>query len=366
MRLIRLTAEYIADLIDGHIGHRGPHLESSALTLGSFDGLHRGHMELIRSVQQARSERDLASGAVFTFMQHPRLVLEPDPEPFLLTTWREKLSVLHESGCKVIVAADFCPALSRLTYREFVEKFLVGYLGMKHLVAGHDVHLGASRGGTAETLAAMGQELGYSMEVLQAVREKEDVISSSAIRRLVLAGNMPEATAMLGRPYALWGEVTPGDRRGREIGYPTANIMPLDEMKLLPESGVYAVRVQVPGDVVLNGTSGVQRGVLRRVNESLPEVDMNGDLLSAATADWAVFDGMLNFGYVPTFHGDGLPQRRIEANIFGFDGDLRGRNVKVDWIQRLRGERKFAGADDLVQQLEKDKVQAKAVLAGLA
>ena len=361
MRLIRLTAEYVDELIGGRIGLRGPLLDTCALTLGSFDGLHRGHMALIRSVQEARAEHDLAAGAVFTFMQHPRLVLDPDPEPFLLTTWREKLSVLHESGCKVIVAADFCPALSRLTYREFVEKFLVGYLGMKHLVAGHDVHLGAARGGTAETLAAMGKELGYSMNVLSAVHEQDDVISSSAIRKLVLAGDMPAATSMLGRPYALWGEVTPGDRRGREIGYPTANIMPLDDMKLLPESGVYAVRVQVPGDVVLNGAEGV----LRRVNESLPEVDMNGDLLSAATADWAVFDGMLNFGYVPTFHGDGLPQRRIEANIFGFDGDLRGRNVKVDWIKRLRGERKFAGADDLVQQLEKDKVAAKAALVGL-
>ncbi len=156
MRLIRLTAEYIDDLIQGHIGQRGPHLESCALTLGSFDGLHRGHTALIERARKARYERDLADSAVFTFMQHPRVVLDSQPEPFLLTTWREKLSVLHESGCKVIVAADFCPALSRLTYIEFVEKFLVNYLGMKHLVAGHDVHLGADRGGTAETLASLG------------------------------------------------------------------------------------------------------------------------------------------------------------------------------------------------------------------
>lgn len=358
MRLIRLTAEYIDELIEGRIGHRGPHLESSALTLGSFDGLHRGHMALIGGVQSSRKAKGLAAGAVFTFMQHPRQVLDPNPEPFLLTTWREKLSVLHESGCKVIVAADFCPALSKLTYREFVEKFLVGYLGMKHLVVGHDVHLGAARGGTEETLAALGEELGYTMDVLSAVREGEHVISSSAIRKAVTGGDMPLAGAMLGRPYSLWGEVTPGERRGREIGYPTANIMPLDEMKLLPESGVYAVRVQVPGDVVGEGCEGE----LRRVSEALPEVDMNGDLLSTASADWAVFDGMLNFGYVPTFHGEGLPERRIEANIFGFEGDLRGRNVKVEWIQRLRGERKFAGADDLVAQLVQDKQEAQGIL----
>jgi len=360
VRLIRLTTEYIEQLIAGRIGQRGPHLASSSLTLGSFDGLHRGHMALIRGVQESRRAHELAAGAVFTFMQHPRLVLDASCEPFLLTTWREKLSVLHESQCKIIVAADFCPALSRLSYREFVEKFLVGYLGMKHLVAGHDVHLGAARGGTAETLSALGDELGYTMQVLAPVREGEQVISSSVIRQAVSAGDMPRAAAMLGRPYALWGEVTPGDRRGREIGYPTANITPLDEMKLLPESGVYAVRVQIPGDVVENGCEGE----LRRVQEALPEVDMNGDLLSLASADWAVFDGMLNFGYVPTFHGDGLPERRIEANIFGFDGDLRGRNVKVEWIQRLRGERKFSGAEELVVQLAKDRVAAEAVLAG--
>lgn len=358
MRLIRLTAEYIDELIGGRIGVRGPQVESSALTLGSFDGLHRGHMALLASVREATRQQGLAGGVVFTFMQHPRVLLDAKPEAFLLTTWREKLSVLHDTGCEVIVAADFCPALSRLSYREFVTKFLVGYLGMKHLVAGYDVHLGSERGGTAETLAALGGELGYSLEVLPAVREGERMISSSAIRQAVMAGDMPLAGRMLGRPYALWGEVTPGDRRGTEIGYPTANIMPLDEMKLLPESGVYAVRVQVPGDVVTPGLAGE----LRRVTESLPEVDMNGDLLSSASADWVVFNGMLNFGYVPTFNEAGLPERRIEANIFGFTGDLRGRNVKVEWIKRLRGERKFSGADDLVQQLALDEQQARQVL----
>jgi len=361
VRLIRLTADYINELIGGRIGVRGSQLESCALTLGSFDGLHRGHMALIHGVQQSMRERGLGDGVVFTFMQHPRVLLDQRPEAFLLTTWREKLSVLHDIGCDVVVAADFCPELSRLGYREFMEKFLVGYLGMKHLVAGHDVHLGADRGGTAATLKALGRELDYTMEVLPAVQDDERTISSSAIRQAISAGEMPLATAMLGRPYALWGEVTPGDRRGTEIGYPTANISPLDEMKLLPESGVYAVQVQVPGDVVQPGLPGE----VRRVTEALPEVDMNGDLLSSASSDWAVFDGMLNFGYVPTFHGGGLLERRIEANIFGFDGDLRGRNVKVEWIQRLRGERKFDGAADLVAQLAVDAQQARKVLAAM-
>jgi riboflavin kinase/FMN adenylyltransferase len=313
---------------------------------------------LIGAVKDSRDRLGLAEAAVFTFMQHPRTILDDDPPPFLLTTWREKLSILQDLGVGVIVAADFCPELSRLGYREFVGKFLVGYLGMKHLIAGYDVHLGAERLGTAETLAALGEELGYTLEVHRPVQDGDEIISSSAIRAAVTAGDMPRAAAMLGRPFELWGEVTPGDSRGRQIGFPTANIQPLDAMKLLPETGVYAVRVQVPGDVVPPGTTGV----LEEVTEALPEVDLQGDVLSAAPGRWAVFGGMLNFGRVPTFHGRGLPEPRVEAHMFGFDGDLRGRNVKIEWIENLRAERKFAGADELVAQLEKDGVAARRAL----
>lgn len=361
MRLIRLTANYISEIIAGKIGTNQSQLESCSLALGSFDGLHRGHQELIRGVRTSRDRLGLDSGALFTFMQHPRQLLDPGAEPFLLTTWRAKLALLQELECQVIVAADFCPELSRLSYEEFVEKFLVGYLGMKHLVAGYDIHLGADRRGTAATLEELGRTLGYTVEVIPPVRSGEDIISSSAIRKALTAGDLSVAADMLGRPYAIWGEVTPGDRRGREIGFPTANIQPLEAMKLLPETGVYAAKVQVPGDVVAPGTPGI----LERVTESLPEVDLQGDILSAAPCDWAIFGGMLNFGYVPTFHGEGLVEPRVEANIFGFEGDLRGRNVKVEWIKKLRPEKKFDGADELVAQLKKDQDHARQVL-GLA
>jgi riboflavin kinase/FMN adenylyltransferase len=358
LRLIRLSEDYIGEVIDGRIGLRGPKLESCALTIGSFDGLHLGHQALIKGVQTSRQRLGLNAGAIFTFIQHPRLVLDDRSEPFLLTTWREKLSILEENGCQVIVAVDFCPQLSRLDYRDFVEKFLVRYLGMKHLVAGYDVHLGAGRAGTARPLTELGKQLGYSVEVFPPVRHGQTIISSSVIRDAVQTGDLPLAAKMLGRPYALWGEVVPGDRRGHQIGYPTANVQPLDQMKLLPESGVYAVRVQVPGDVVDTRAPGV----LDRVTESLPEVDLQGELLSSAAAEWAVFGGMLNFGRVPTFHGGGLPEPRIEVNIFGFDGDLRGRNVKVEWISRLRGEQKFSGVEELVGQLQRDEAAARQVL----
>ena len=358
MRLIRLTEEYIDELIAGRIGVRGPQLESCSLALGSFDGLHRGHQELISRVRAGRREHDLSCGAVFTFMQHPRQTLSPHSDPYLLTTWREKLALLEELACEVIVAADFCPALSRLDYKTFVSRFLVGYLGMKHLVAGYDVHLGASRGGNAETLAALGREQGFSVEVVPPVKLDEQVISSSAIRQALGRGQVEHARQMLGRPYSLWGEVVPGDRRGREIGYPTANVQPFDDLKLLPEPGVYAVTVQVPAELAAEGNGGI----IGHSTETLPEIDSKGDLLGSGPGQWVIFGGMLNYGVVPTFHSEGLPDPRLEVNIFGFDGDLRGRNVKIQWYKRLRGERKFAGRDELVRQLALDEAAAREVL----
>ena len=358
MRLIRLSADYIGEIISGKREIGEPRLASSALTIGSFDGLHRGHWELIRRVRRARDDQGLAAGVVFTFLQHPRQLLAPHTEPFLLTAWRAKLSLLHTADCQVIVAADFCPALAQLPYQDFVETFLVRYLGMKHLVVGYDVHLGADRGGDATTLAALGNRLGYGFELVPPVTEDGEVISSSRIRATLAAGDLDLTARMLGRPYAMWGEVVPGDQRGAEIGFPTANIQPLETMKALPERGVYAVQVQVPGDVV---TPNCGR-VLETRTEALPEVDMQGEMLSAASADWAVFGGMLNFGRVPTFHGDGLPAPRLEAHIFDFDGDLRGRNVKIKFIKRLRPERKFAGVTELIDQLHQDEAAARAAL----
>ncbi len=357
--MIRLSTDYISEIIDGKIGLGGPKLDSCALTLGSFDGLHRGHLELIKGVQNACDRLELSTGAIFTFMQHPRTVLDGHTDPFLLTTWREKLSVLQEQSCGVIIAADFCPQLAALPYKDFVEKFLVRYLGMKHLVVGYDVHLGASRLGSADTLGQLGQELGYGLEVISPVLDDGLIVSSSAIRQAVSQGDMKRANSMLGRPYSLWGEVGPGDRRGTEIGFPTANVQPLDVMKLLPETGVYAARVQVPMDVVQKGDSGA----LSDVVESLPEVDRQGEILSASPSHWLVYDGMLNFGFVPTFHGDGLPEPRIEVNIFDFEGDLRGRTIKVDWISHLRSEVQFDGVDELVEQLHKDEKQARNTLS---
>ena len=359
MRLIRLTEEYIEKIVDGEDTLPRGTVRDCALALGAFDGLHRGHRELIQAIREAKTRRSLAASCLFTFRRHPRLVLNRPTEPFLLTTWREKLSLLSETGLDVVVAADFCRSLAKLSYRDFVRRFLVEFLGMKHFVAGHDVHLGADRGGNVDTLDALGSELGYGFEVVSALRQGGRTISSSAIRAALARGDVQAASHMLGRPYSLWGEVTPGEHRGRSIGYPTANITPLFEYKLLPAPGVYAVRVQLPGDAA---SAGSEDGELARVEEILPEIDRSGSILSMGPSEWAVFGGMLNYGHVPTFHDTGLNKPRVEAHIFDFDGDLRGRTIKIEWIRRLRDERKFGGIETLVRQLGQDEVAARQAL----
>ncbi len=358
MRMIRLNADYLDRVLAGETDLPARRTGPCALSLGSFDGLHRGHQALVNGMLAAKARDGLTAAVMFTFRDHPRLVLGGDEGPFLLTTWREKLSVLEQLGLDVMVAIDFSPSLSRLDYRTFVKTFLVDWLGMTHLVAGHDVHLGADRGGDAAALAALGVELGYSFDVVPATEYEGRVISSSAIRNALMQGDCVEAAGMLGRPYALWGEVTPGDGRGRTIGYPTANVSPLNPRKLLPAAGVYACRVQVPGDVVTAGGDGT----LGFVEEPLPEVDRHGSMLTPGHVQWRLYGGMLNFGHVPTFHEGGLELPRIEVNLFDFFGDLRGRTVKVEWLRRLRSERKFEGVGDLIGQLRKDEDGAREVV----
>lgn len=361
MRMIRLNAEYLERVLAGETCLTSLDLQPSGLVLGSFDGLHRGHQELVTTLRSAKERLHLEASILFTFRRHPRLVLGGADGPFLLTTWREKLSLLEQLGVDVLVAMDFSPALARVDYRSFVQRFLVDWLGMTYLVAGHDVHLGKDRQGDAAALGRLGEELGYTLEVVPAATWQGRVISSSGIRNALAAGDCQTATAMLGRPYPVWGEVCPGEGRGRTIGYPTANVQPLNPRKLLPSPGVYACRVQVPGDVIVEGGNGL----LGYVEEPLPEMDRHGDMVAPGLGRWRLYGGMLNFGHVPTFHEGGLAAPRIEVHLLDFQGDLRGRTVKVEWLRRLRDEKRFDGMEALLAQLQQDERRARWVVDSL-
>ncbi len=359
MRLVRMSRDLITDALAGSQPFPKPAARRTAVAVGSFDGLHRGHLSLISAVQSARERLGLEQGCLFTFRHHPRLVLDSDRPPRLLTSWTEKLALLRDSGIDLVVAADFCPALARLEPADFVRRFLLEFLGMRHLVGGHDVGLGRDRRGDAAALAALGEELGFGFETVPALREGDAVVSSTTIRRLLDAGAVDRASVLLGRPFATWGEVGFGAGRGAALGYPTANITPLDPDKILPAPGVYAVRVLVPADAVRGAGRPT---VIRRVAASLPEVDRHGQLLGSLDQEWAVCRGMLNFGRAPTVHGDGLAAPRIEVHIFDFAGYIRERSVKVEWVRRLREEREFPSLAALQAQLARDEARARELL----
>ena len=356
MQLIHLSEELITRIVDGREGPRRRIDGRTALALGSFDGLHLGHRALIDAVGAACSRGEAETSCLFTFRGHPRQVID-GRAPRMLTSWPEKLALLQDAGLDMVVVADFCTALSRVGYDVFVRDFLVEMLGMVHLVGGHDAHLGANRGGTAASLAALGMRLGYGFEEVPAVCLCDGrTVSSSAIRNLLAEGDVTGAARMLGRPYGLWGEVGDGDGVGEGIGFPTANIDALDADKLLPAPGVYAVRVHVPLDAVpapdLEGALAVHHG-------ALPEMDGDGEFRGILDTDRVVFRGMLNHGTAPTVHPGGLDQPRLEVHILDFSGYIRERSLKIEWVARLRDEQTFGSIEELRSQLGEDERQVR-------
>lgn len=294
-----------------------PNVTATALTVGTFDGVHRGHLDLIgRLVARAR-DLSLPSIAV-TFEPHPLAVVNPAAAPPLLTVRDEKLEVLAETGLDYLAVVAFTPALAALSAEEFVMRVLCGRLRMRDLLIGHDHGLGRERAGTADVLTALGASHGFGVGVVDPVSSTDGRwISSTMIRRAVAGGDLTHAAEFLGRPYSIAGTVVPGAQRGRALGFPTLNLSQPAERKLLPPDGVYAVRVQTP----------------------------QGE-----------FGGMMSLGGRPTFDDD---TRIIEAYLFDTSGDFYGQRVRIDVIKRLREIRRFPTPEALVAQIREDEVAAR-------
>jgi len=294
-----------------------PNVTATALTVGTFDGVHRGHLDLIgRLVARAR-DLSLPSIAV-TFEPHPLAVVNPAAAPPLLTVGDEKLEVLAETGLDYLAVIAFTPALAALSAEDFVMRVLCGRLRMRDLLIGHDHGLGRERAGTADVLTALGARHGFGVNVVDPVSSTDGRwISSTMIRRAVAGGDLTHAAEFLGRPYSIAGTVVPGAQRGRALGFPTLNLSQPPERKLLPPDGVYAVRVQTP----------------------------QGE-----------FGGMMSLGGRPTFDDD---TRTIEAYLFDTSGDFYGQRVRIDVIKRLREIRRFPTPEALVAQIREDEVAAR-------
>lgn len=285
-------------------------------TIGFFDGVHRGHQFLLRQVVEAARECGMESMAI-TFDNHPHKVVDASYCPTLLTSLDEKLRLIADTGIDNCIVLPFTKEMASLAAYDFMRDILKSRLKVEKLLIGYDNRFGHNRHEGFSDYARYGKELGVAVLQNTALEEGGLKISSSLVRRLVAEGNVEKAAECLGRPYSIKGVVVDGYKEGRKIGFPTANIDIEDKSRLLPAVGVYAVKVKV-GD--------------------------NGCLMR----------GMLNIGYRPTFGGDRLS---IEVNVFDFEGDLYDKPLEVAFCRRIRGERKFASVGQLIEQLEKDKIE---------
>ncbi|MSR23284.1 MAG: bifunctional riboflavin kinase/FAD synthetase [Gemmatimonadetes bacterium] len=310
---------------DGAVGHGLPmgllplDGKGTVVTVGTFDGVHRGHWAVLERIR-ARAAETSSRTVLVTFHPHPLRIVRPEVAPRLLTTPVEKKEILAESGLDFAVFLQFTHALSYYSPRRFVEEILVGRLGVGELVIGYDHGFGRGRSGDVDTLVEIGSELGFKVEVVGPVDMGEGPVSSTRIRDAVSAGEMELARAGLGRPYSLRGIVVRGDGRGRTLGFPTANLQVGSPDKLLPPPGIYAVR-----------------GVLRS----------------------GTFPGALHLGPRPTFQGS-APS--IELHLLDFDRDVYGEEVRVDIIKFLRPVVPFESAEALVRQMRLDLGRAREVL----
>lgn len=301
---------------DAGIPRRGP---GSVITVGTFDGVHRGHWQVLRQVRRQADEVG-GPGILVTFDPHPLRIVRPEAAPPLLTTPTEKMEILAESGLDYAVFLSFTPALREYTPERFVEDILLRRYRLKELVIGYDHGFGRGRSGDVDTLREIGARRDFGVHVVDPVQDGDEPISSTRIRDALEAGDMGEAARGLGRPYSLRGLVVRGDGRGRALGFATANIRAPHAEKLLPKSGVYAVRGVLPD---------------------------------------GPHDGVLHLGPRPTFRG---APPSVELHLFDFERDVYGEEVRVDFHARLRDIHPFRTPDELIAAIREDCREAQRLL----
>ncbi len=295
---------------------------NTVLTVGTFDGVHAGHKVLINTVIEKAKKRN-ARSMIVTFDPHPREIINPGSAGIkLLSTLEERSELLSDLGVDEMAVIPFDRDFSLLTSEEFVRDIVWEKIGVSEFVIGYDHQFGRNREGTIDTVQRLGSELGFSSYVVSKQEVGDKTVSSTAIRKAIQeAGNMQLAARFLERNYILHGTVVHGDKRGKKIGFPTANIHPEHQNKIIPKRGVYAVWVRVDGDTY--------------------------------------HPGMMNIGVRPTFDGSA---ERLEVNIFNFGRDIYGKDVQIQFVQRVRDEKAFNGIDELKKQLQDDKQRVETIL----
>ena len=296
-------------------------INNAVVSQGTFDGVHIGHQEIIRRMLEVK-ERTGGETVLLSFFPHPRMVLYPDNEDFkILQIFEEKVERFDKYGIDHLIVEPFTTHFSRQTTEEFVRDILVDKIGVKNLIVGHDHRFGKNREGGFKDLKDLSLKYAFDVEEAPPLLLDGVTVSSTKIREALLAGNISKATELLGYNFTLKGVVKQGNKIGRTIDFPTANIYILEKYKLVPGEGVYAVEVDVLGEK---------------------------------------FKGMLNIGKRPTVGGSG--DVTIEVHLINSAKDLYGRVIKINFVEKIRNEIKFPSLDDLKKQLEKDKFEALRIL----
>lgn len=296
-----------------------PKLAKATVTSGTFDGVHLGHKKIIKTLLDKAKETDSES-VVITFWPHPRMVLQPDQNTKLLTSLEEKIELIAEEGPDHLIIIPFTRDFSNQSSEEFIQEVLVEKIGTKHLIIGYDHRFGKNREGSFEYLKNHSEQFGFS--VVEIPREDIDHIgiSSTLIRKSLQCGELEKAANLMGKPYFITGTVVHGEKIGRQLGFPTANIQLTEPLKIVPCDGVYAV------EVIWKDSK---------------------------------YRGMMNIGFRPTVNGS---LHMMEVNLFDFSKDLYGEKLKVNFIKYIRSEKKFASLEELKNQLSTDKQIAEEIL----
>lgn len=303
------------------------HDPTSVVTVGTFDGVHVGHQAIIRYLVNRAADKE-GTSVVVSFSPHPREIVHGEDVP-LLTTIEERADALANLGVDRFIILPFTKEFSRLKAEAFVEDILVGRIGLQEVVIGYDHAFGRDRRGDADLLETLGSRHGFSVDVIPPQVVEEHVVSSTEIRELIGAGDVGTAAQLLNRRYSLLGTVVRGDGRGQEIGFPTANLQVEHPRKVIPRVGVYAVKVTIMSDP----GGGDEPDPLR---------------------------GMMNIGHRPTF---GRRELSLEVHLLDFSGDLYGRDLRVEFVERMRDERRFESKEALVEQLSEDRSRCMDLLS---
>jgi riboflavin kinase/FMN adenylyltransferase len=294
--------------------------QDSVVTMGTFDGVHLGHQKLIQTIIDIGTERQLTS-CLLTFEPHPQLVLKDlQQSQVLLTTMEEKIELLAKTGLDRLVIANFTRGFSSIEPAEFVHNILADQLGTKYLMIGHDHAFGRQRKGTYELLAKMSKTMNFDLAAFDAITINERVVSSTRIRQALAQGHVHLAQDLLGRPYTITGQVIPGDGRGKDLGFPTANIRPFSKYKLIPKAGIYATRIKIRDR-------------------------------------W--HDSATYIGVRPTFH---LHDHVIEVHILEFENEIYDQEIVLEFDRYLRDDQEFSNSKELIEQIKQDIVAAKELL----